>query len=184
MGKNVGLISELKGKLQKAFENDISEGEEIIVKLHPSAQGEAIVVTERRVIIIKAGLIAGAGAFGARSKSFYFNQITSVDLRIGITGGHLQLTVAGSVESKDSSFSKMIEAENAITFTGQYKEIMKKVAEIIREKIHTVHTTTVQVATTSDKAAFIQELKELAELKQQGILTEEEFQSAKAKLLN
>lgn len=131
-------------------------------------------VTDKRVMIIKAGTIAGAGLFGARAKSFYYDQITSVDLRIGIAGGHLQVTAAGSSEIKDKGFTAMIEAENAITFVAKHKEHMKAIADMIRSRIGKSSTDSMSVA---------EELKKLAELKAQGILNEEEFDAAKKKLL-
>ncbi len=170
-------MPKLKGKLGKAYEDNVLDDERIDVRLQPSAQGEAIVVTDKRVMIIKAGTITGAGLFGASVKSFSYNQITSVDLRIGILGGHMQLTVAGSIERQDRGFSDMFRAENAITFTANYKERMKAVAEIIRSKINQ------PTADLSDKGDLVRQLRELAELRSQGILNDEEFEAAKKKLL-
>lgn len=171
------LVTKLKGKLGKAFADTITDEERVDVCIQPSAQGEAIAVTDKRVIIIKAGKISGAGYFGANAKSFYYNQITSVDLRIGMTGGHLQLSAAGTTEVKDKGFMSMIEAENAITFTGKHKEHMKVITEMIRSRLGKTETSSASNTSTAD------ELKKLADLKEQGILSDEEFEAAKKRLL-
>ena len=174
------MVEELKGKLEKAFQENIAEGETVDVKLQLHA-GEGIAVTNKGVMIIKAGMVSAAGFFGASCKTFYYNQITSVDLRLGVMGGHIQLTVAGSTDIKGKGFLDMGKAENAATFTMDYKDRMKKVAELIRERVQLSQT---QGTTPQQTKSVAEQIKELADLKQQGILSEEEFDQAKKKLLN
>ena len=182
MGKKEVLVEKLKGKLEKAFNDNIHADENVDVKLQVHA-GEGIAVTDKRIMILKAGLVSAAGFFGANCKSFYYNQITSVDLRLGVMGGHLQLTVAGSTDIKGKGFLDMGQAENAATFTVDYKERMKYVANLIRERVQSSHNTSPVINNVAGNN-LVEQLNELANLKQQGILTEEEFQTAKKKLLS
>lgn len=178
----IELVEILKGKLEKAFNDNITTKEKIDVKLQVQA-GQSIVVTDQRVMIIKAGMVGGAGFFGANCKSFYFNQITSVDLRMSILGGHIQLTVAGSIDIKGKDILDMGQAENAATFTADYKERMKYVTDLIRERVRSSQSPP-HITNSISGTSLVDQINELAKLKQQGILSEEEFQIAKRKLLS
>lgn len=170
------LVKKLKGKLNSAYLDTITADERVDVCL-PGSSGEGIVVTDKRVIILKAGKFTGAGFFGAKAKSFPYNQITSVDLRIATLGGHLQLTTAGSDEIKAKKITDIRESENAISFDRANRENMKAVAELIRSRLGKTEST------ASSSGSVADELKKLAELKSQGILSDEEFESAKKRLL-
>ena len=178
----VGLVETLTGKLEKAFSDNIATSEKVDVKLQPQV-GQCIVVTDKKVMIIKAGLVGGAGFFGANCKSFYFNQITSVDLRLSLMGGHIQFTVAGSVDIKGKGLLDMPNSENAVVFTMDYKERMKYVANLIRERVHSSRNKS-HINQNTSGTSLADQINELAKLKQQGILSEEEFQIAKRKLLS
>lgn len=171
--------SGLKGKLQKALDDNIRPGEEIVISLNPNV-GEGLVVTDSRVMILKAGTTVGAGVFGARCKSFRFGDISSVDLRIGVFGGHLQITVAGSAEVKDLGFMDMPKAENAVTFGQTYKSEMKEIAAHINEQVEATRS---RAATPSAPVSIADELRKLADLKMAGALSEEEFSAAKRRLI-
>ncbi len=173
------FVKKFSGKLEKSFRDNISDNEKVDVKLQTHV-AEAIVVTNKRVMIIKAGFIGAAGFFGANCKSFYFDQITSVDLRVGVVGGHIQLTVAGSTDIKGSGILDMGQAENAVTFTYDYKDRMKKVADLIRERIQNNH---VPETSTQQVKSIGEQIRELVDLKEQGIITNDEYESAKKKLL-
>ncbi|TMQ28906.1 MAG: hypothetical protein E6K65_11345 [Nitrospirae bacterium] len=174
-----GLVRRLPpGKLQSALQENLQSDEPMEVCLNPAA-GQAIVVTDRRMIIIKAGNVSGSGFFGVRAKSFPFSQITSVDVRMGMLGGHLQVSAAGTMEVKDREFMDMATAENAVTFTSDYKAVMKEVADLIRSKVLAAQKTS-SVSAVRDIAS---QLADLQHLREQGALTDEEFAQAKAKLL-
>lgn len=182
MGKDkASLISDLPGKLGKAFSDNIGSQEEVLVKLSPSS-GEAIVVTSRRVLIIKAGNVTGAGFFGARAKSFSFQDIASVDLRVGVMGGHIQIAAAGTVEHAEGGIMNMVAAENAITFASGYKDTMRTVADLIRQKVEEAKRPAPAVAATST-VDLTAELERLGGLHAKGFITDVEFTAAKKKLL-
>lgn len=174
------LISELPGKLGKAFRDNVDTStEQVVVSLCPSL-GQGIVVTEKRVLIIKAGNVTGKGFFAGSAKSFYFPNISSIDLRVGLTGGHLQISAAGTTEHRDAKHMDMVQAENSITFWGQYKDVMKQVASIIRERMAGAKSQSGPIASPSSLAA---ELAQLAKLLESGALTQGQFEAAKKRLL-
>lgn len=92
----------LRGGLQRALDSNLSPDERIEIS-GIVANGQAIFATDCNVIIIKAGIGMGVGLFAAAAKSFPYNAISGVDLRVGFTGGgHLKLTIPGSPQSAAS----------------------------------------------------------------------------------
>jgi len=181
---NFQLLTNLTGKLLQAYNDNIAPGESVDVRLQP-ATGTALIVTDRRVMIIKAGLGTGGGLLGACTKSFPFDRITSVDLRISFLGGHLQLTVAGSVEAQDSRLMDMMRSENAITFSSEHKEMMKYIANMIRQRTDSSRAHPEgQVPTQIPSASIAEQILQLAELVTLGLVSKDEFELAKKKLLS
>jgi hypothetical protein len=140
--------------------------------------GEGLVVTDSRVMIIKAGSVTGAGLFGARCKTFRFGDISSVDLRVGPMGGHLQVSVAGTSEVKDRGSLDMAKAENAVTFVSTYKNEMKEIAAYLNSVIAQRHE-----RAAGAPSGIADQLQKLGDLKAAGVLDEAEFVAAKRKLL-
>jgi len=174
------LVKVLRAKYEKVFNDNISANESIDVKLQIN-NAEAIVVTDRRVMIIKGGIFSGAGLFGIKYSSFNFNQITSVNFRLGVLEGHIQLTVPGNTDIKGKT---MKQAENAVTFPIKYyKERMKYIADLIRERAYTSQNPP-HILKNTLGTGLVDQINELAKLKQQGIISEEEFQIVKRKLLS
>ena len=174
------LVKVLRAKYEKVFNDNISANESIDVKLQIN-NAEAIVVTDRRVMIIKGGIFSGAGLFGIKYNSFNFNQITSVNFRLGIFKGHIQLTVPGNTDIEGKT---MKQAENAVTFPiKDYKEKMKYIADLIRERAYSSQNLP-HILKNTLGTGLVGQINELAKLKQQGIISEEEFQIAKRKLLS
>jgi len=83
------------------------------------------------------------------------------------------------MEVKDREFMDMATAENAVTFTSDYKAVMKEVADLMRSKVLAAQKTS-SVSAVRDIAS---QLADLQPLREQGALTDEEFAQAKAKLL-
>jgi len=119
----------------------------------------------------------------ARTNSFPFSQITSVDLRVALLGGHLKIGVAGTLEKGDfiaKPWHGPMQAENELSFGPHLKEQMKRITALIREK---VHQATQGPAPQTAPYTLSEQLVELAGLRRDGALTEEEFTQAKARLL-
>jgi len=173
---NLKLVYELPGNLGKAYKDNVTPSEHADVMIVPAA-GQALVVLNNRVLIIKAGIGGGVWALGARCKSFSYEDISSIDLQVSTYGGHLQITGAGIVESQQG----MAVSENAVVFQKEYKEEMKAACALIRERVEMARRNkSLAVPSTPDLASQVQKL---AELHSAGALTDEEFSAAKQKLL-
>ena len=79
----LNLVQPLRGGLLKAMQAEVNPNETVVVSLEGGI-GEALVMTEDRAILIKAGTFAGV-PFGQKSFSFPYNELDEVS--IGYCGG-------------------------------------------------------------------------------------------------
>jgi hypothetical protein len=125
-----------------------------------------------RIEIAPKGLLGKIGGQG--NETILIRDITSVEVRecSFINGGHIQFAAAGTNEKK-----------NRVEFGGfGDRKAMNETANQIKAFV----LKQMQVATTSPAAPVAStsdELIKLSQLKEQGILSEDEFQAAKKKLL-
>lgn len=112
-----------------------------------------VVLTPTRVIVSTNG--------GFRSKDVFLNKISSIDAKTGIFGGKVTFHASGN----DLTVDQMVDSADFI----------KNVKSQLGAKVE--HQPASQPVDVADQ------IKKLAELKDQGVLTEEEFASQKQKLL-
>ena len=136
------------------------------------------------LVISRKGLMAKMYQGVKGDKRVPVASITSVQLRepkFG-TDGYIQLGLLGSIESG----SGMIGArgdENSVSFYKKDFADFQAVRSYIEEKI--VERSKPQVVVVSNEGTDVAtQLQKLADLKEQGILTQEEFDSEKAKILS
>ena len=125
-----------------------------------------------KIEIAPKGLLGKMGGQG--NETILIKDITSVEVRecSFINGGHIQFAAAGTNEKK-----------NRVEFGGfgdrkTMNETANKIKEFVLKQMQTPAASPIApAASTSD------ELIKLSQLKEQGILSEDEFQAAKKKLL-
>jgi hypothetical protein len=152
-------------------------------------KGQTLVVTDRKVLIIKTGWMAGT-AFGAKVTAFDYRTITSVEVRTGPLTGAISISSGGvaqrdrtywDVNSPDGAYA----SPDAIPILKAQAPDFQKAAALIRELAATgsTHIASSQFTTPPPPADPIEQLKELAGLRDAGVLTAEEFDAKKAELL-
>ena len=123
-------------------------------------------------------------SFGFKgAKSIPFSSITAIELKKAgmMTNGYIQFTLPGGNESRGGVFAATKD-ENSFMFKGGANN--KRVVEIkgfIEERMGPSRQLAAPATVSPSSAA--DEIAKLAKLRDQGILSEEEFASAKAKLL-
>jgi len=110
-------------------------------------------------------MFAGKAITKTISRTIPLSQVTSLELSKGMMLSHIQLTLAGSFEN---FLVKYKEAEDFMT-----------AAQAQLQKSRSVQT----AATAASGVSVADELKKLAEMHRQGVLTSEEFTEAKSRLL-
>ncbi|AFQ29960.1 DUF4429 domain-containing protein [Bacillus thuringiensis] len=114
-------------------------------------------------------------------KTIDLNNVTGVQMKkAGLTNGYIQFIFVGSQESKKGVFAAT-QDENTVMFTKKEQpkaeEIKKYVENFLANKSKP------QVASTVESVSISDEIVKLNDLKEKGILTEEEFQAKKKQLL-
>jgi hypothetical protein len=120
-----------------------------------------ILVTDRRVLVFSKKM----GGYDVQD--YAYGLLTGVDYKKGMTSGHIDLRAAG-----DSANVQQVQ-----------KDDVQRIAEMIRHKMAAAHphNSAAAAATAPD---FAEELRKLTSLRDDGLLTEEEFQDRRKKLLD
>jgi hypothetical protein len=137
-----------------------------------------LILTSTGVIIKRGmkGFLLGGGMLRG-DKSIPYKSIVAVQLkRAGMTAGYIQITLAGGSESKAGLFQSTTD-ENSINFhaNGGNNDKFEEAKRLIEERISTDSQT--------PQNNPLNDLEKLAELKDKGIITDEEFQQKKKQIL-
>ena len=159
-----------KEKGLEAIDEMLQDGEHVVahvygVKCDPptGTSGKvagALAVTNRRIVF------AGKSIASRLNHSLPLNTVTSVELNKGVMFTHIKVTLAGSYENY---LVKYLEAE----------DFMAKTQAALME----VHAPVAQPSAATGAASVADELSKLSGLRDQGILSDDEFQAAKQRLL-
>jgi Short C-terminal domain len=123
-------------------------------------------------IKIKRNFLLGGHLMG--EKSIPYSSITAVQLKkSGLTAGYIQFSVLGGIDSKKGLMDSLKD-ENTIHFYSNAKFIELK--ELIESKIGS--------NASHGNSSGIHDLEKLAELRDKGIITEQEFAAKKNRILN
>jgi hypothetical protein len=119
----------------------------------------AVLVTDRRIVLFSKKL------GGYDLQDFAFGLLSSVEHKKGMTAGNLTLSAAGSKSH----------------VRGIPKGDVERIAQLIREKMAAAHGGVETTATATDDTA--DQIRKLAALRDEGLLTAEEFEAKKKQLL-
>lgn len=141
---------------------------------HVSFDGQFVTIT-------RIGALARMSV-GKGSKSIPVSSITAVQVKPAgaLTNGFVEFTLAGGNEMRSRAGSQTVNAasnENAVLFTKKQSEAMTALADAVRAAMGRSNGAPVATASVGD------ELAKLGGLLQQGLITREEFDAQKARLL-
>jgi Short C-terminal domain len=175
--------AKLKAKVRTQLEANLGPGETIRVIIH-GAHGQAMVGTDTRVFVCKPGFMAGA-SFGAEVTSWSYRNLTGVQRHKGMMSGSVLLQAQAQTGQKTSYWTggddDPSKAPNAIPIAGGWTRVDPCVARL-RQLIDQSHAPA-SAAAVPAQSSTADELRKLAELYSQGLITADEFQAAKAQLL-
>lgn len=184
INKNSNLIQKLDGKGEKLLEENIDQGEEeILVKLKGSF-GEGLVLTDKRLYILKWGFMTG-NTFGGKCNAFSYNTITGLEIKKGLLTGTFEVLTPATQNAQKSYWgsgeNSAAQSDNVITIQRDKFQLFQEATKIGRDFINQHYYSKNQPI--SEKESDYSELEKLAELKTKGIITVEEFESKKKKIL-
>ena len=114
------LINQLPGRLEKLLSELLEPNEIVHIKLK-GAFAEALVCTNKRVLILKAGFMTGQ-TFGSNVFQVPYRNITGVQVKKHLTTGYFELS-AGGVQNQPTSYlgasrSAARERENCVSLNS------------------------------------------------------------------
>lgn len=176
------MTSGLTGKLGGAINATLRPSEVILDELENV--GEGIVVTSERVLIVKGGS-ASQALFGQKVKSYQFDSISTVEVSAGLIFGRIQITASGSTEGGNSrNLSDTAKMENVVQITRNQLPAARALANLIeKQKAQQRQPLVSPQSSERAPASLADELIKLAALRDDGVLTEEEFIQAKRRLI-
>lgn len=124
-----------------------------------------LVATNKRLIFVDKGLL-----YGLRVEDFPYEKITSIQYKTGLIFGEITIFASGN-----KADIEQIEKKQARNFAEYIR------ARITESKDHAAMSAQNSRVTALDIA---DQIRKLAELRDQGILTEQEFLSQKRKILD
>jgi hypothetical protein len=157
-----------------------------------------------RIMIVKSGFMPSlmAGSLGGgRSTTFYFNDVNALEYNAGIASGVLEVLTASYQGSKNADFwsgttsSRNANADSPFTLSNTLPVVrtthsaalpaLNRLRKMISEvKNPSASAASTQLASKLPDQTPLEALAQLGELHASGILSDEEFSSAKAKLLD
>ncbi len=178
-------VEALRWRAKRHVEKHVDEGDEIRFALR-GLNGQALVALQDRLLIIKPGFSAGALG-GARVTTFYYSDITGVEANTGMMMGVIEVNTPAFPGTTTKDYWSQSRDRNPrlqsncvpIDRPGlkAFQPYLAQLRQWIRESKQGANQSVPQAASLGD------ELQKLASLKESGVLTEEEFQQAKQRLI-
>lgn len=139
-----------------------------------------IELLENKVRIKRKGVMGFLTQGLKGDKDILISQISSIQFKKagGFTNGYIQFSFLGGQESK-AGLLKAGQDENTVMFNVYQKKEFEAIKEAIEKRIDDIHSQ----ATSPSSSSSLSDLEKLAELKDKGIITEEEFQAKKKQIL-
>ncbi len=147
-----------------------------------------LVIDGAKIIISRPGAFAKLSHGFTGEKTILIKDISAVQFKpAGMTAGYLQFIFPGSIEQKSGAINGAIN-ENIIYFSSGFnnKEVNARAKEI-KEYIENYNLNTnqnnnvINIHNSSDKYDKLTKIKKLLD---DGVLTQEEFETEKKKILN
>jgi hypothetical protein len=190
IGKNVPIVGKRHEKQHEApppsrqpgAASDAFNGNQVLLEAKGRNGQLQLLPTKVRIIRKGAWALALQGVQG--DKEIYLDQISSIQFKkAGLAVGYMRFVFLGGRETK-TGIRDTMKDENTVAFVHKHEAEFEAIKRAIEEKMHEARTSRVQQPLQQAAPADIPaQIKKLAELKNQGILTEQEFQQKKEDLL-
>lgn len=141
-------------------------------------------VFEDKITITPKGILAFINKGLKGTKTIPFSSISAIQFKEAgaIFSGYLQFTIPGGNESKGGLFSAAND-ENSFMFAEKKNNALAtQIKEYIEAKVHELRAP--QAAQLKPANSLSDELQKLASLRDSGVLSDQEFQSAKSRLIS
>lgn len=145
-----------------------------------------IVAYEDSIEIKREGVVAFLGHGRKGDKEIRISKISSVQFKDAgaVMNGFIQFSLSGGKEDTDGTWDATTD-ENTVMFSKASQPAFERVREHVRSKMREFDSTARDGQDRgSDPSDNMEALEKLGELKEKGLITEEEFQAKKQDLLD
>ena len=174
----------LPQKERKIYDEQVGDTDVRFVVM--GVNGQAIVALTDRLVIVKAGFMAGATG-GGRATSFRYSDIVAFEVNTGILNAVIEIVTAGHTGTPEHDWwatSKDCDPWKLSNTLPLNKRLLEEQKDNIQELRVLINKAKVHITSTKPSAGDIsKQLLGLAELHEKGLLSSEEFSQAKKKLL-
>lgn len=192
-------IEKLPARLERALQRTLQPGEPIVFKLKGTFK-EGLICTDSRVIILKGGYMTGQ-IFGTTAFQVPYTNVAGAQVTFHLISGYFEVSTGGMPNTSKSYWSQdkataAAKAPNCVSLvSGPIADKFRQACGYILHRSAEVRVAAAPVvapprptavpreapATANDQV--LQSLERLAQLKANGVLTEEEFLAKKQELL-
>jgi hypothetical protein len=131
VAEEAAMVEPLTGGLKWELRDRLLSKEKVSV-IVKGCNGEAIVITDKRVIILKAGYASGSWA-GRKCTAFGLDEITAVGFHCGFDKGLVQV-VGEEVPDDNDSLDTMTRASNVINFPADKAIKFRRIVEMLHKR--------------------------------------------------
>ncbi|WP_346309006.1 DUF4429 domain-containing protein [Limnohabitans sp.] len=145
---------------------------------------DLIEVFEDKVTITPKGILGFMNKGLKGTKTIPFSSITAIQFKEAgaMFSGYLQFTIPGGNENKGGVFSAASD-ENSFMFAEKKNNALAiQIKEYIETKVYELRAP--RAAQSQPRTSLSDELQKLASLRDSGVLSDQEFQSAKSRLIS
>ena len=135
-------------------------------------------VYDDKVIIRRSGIMSKlTQGFLVGEKTVYLHQITSIKVKKAgfLTNGFIQFTLAGNLEFKKGLMGQTHD-ENTVMFRNEANNLVQEIKQYIESRISTRNTNVGNISTADELIKFQKLLVD-------GVISKEEFEQEKKRLL-
>jgi len=180
---DANLIWNLPGRLSRIVQENLTPGEQVIVKLK-GVFNEALVCTERRVMVIKSGFMTG-NTFGSDIFQVPYANITGAQVNAHLLTGYFEVS-AGGIRNQPKSYwqtdkNSPEKSPNCVSLNRGLFTPFRAASNLIIERVYRAHAP--QNASDNPPTGTVL-LEHLAKLRDAGILSDAEFEAKKTEILS
>ncbi|MGZ4848724.1 MAG: DUF4429 domain-containing protein [Halobacteriota archaeon] len=137
-----------------------------------------------KIRIRRKGMLALATQGIKGDKEIYIDQISSIQLKSsGVTSGYIQFSFLGGQETKRGLFDATHD-ENTVRFVKKHQPEFEAIKRAVEQKLHEARSSRAQPMQQPVSDDVPSQIQKLAQLREQGILTDQEFNQKKQELLS
>lgn len=154
--------------------------------------GGVLAAFDDRLAIIKTGAMTGmlAGSMGGqRSGTFHFRDVTGIEYNSGMINGVLEILTPSYTGTSTHDFwgsddKDPFKLNNCLPLAkSEYRKVENEIQELRSRVSQAKQPQVVSAAPAPGGTSLADEMRKLAELRDAGILSEDEFAAAKARLI-